>query len=176
MIDTIIVITVLIGALVGVALLAVRSLGNGTLKNDVVEQDRKAIPIVSARAFDQCYEVVGNDTLDHDVEDQRDSFAAFSVAQAFDRDCAIIWSTQVSALQLIDNAGRKGVPVKRLYPFYMRGVRRYPELYEGSSFGNWLEFLEREKLVTRSGLQVLITRDGHKFLQYRLTPESVPAA
>jgi hypothetical protein len=176
-IDTIIVITALFGVLVGVAFLAIRSQGNDTIKNDVVEQDRKALPFVSvARAFDRECEIVGNDAFDDDVEEQRDTFTAFSVAQAFDRDCAIIWSTQVPALELVDNAGRNGVPVKQLYPFYTRGVRRYPELYEGSSFGSWLEFLEREKLVTRSGLQVLITRDGHKFLQYRLVPESIPAA
>ncbi len=174
--DIIIVITVLIGAVVGVALFAIRSLGNGIVRNDVVEQGTKDFPIVSAGAFDQGYEIIGNDALDHDVEDQRDSFAAFSVAQAFDRDYAIIWNTQVSALQLIDKAEKKGVPVKRLYPFYTRGVRRYPELYEGSNFGSWLEFLEREELITRSGLQVLITRDGHTFLQYRLTPESIAAA
>ena len=176
MIDTIIVIIVLFGVLVGVAFLAIRSQGNDAAKNDVVEQDRKVLPIVSARAFDRECEIVGNDALDDDTEEQRDTFMAFSIAQAFDRDCAIIWSTQVPALRLIDNAGKKGVPVKQLYPFYMRGVRRYPELYEGSSFGSWLEFLERERLVIRSGLQILITRDGHKFLQYRLTPESIPAA
>ena len=176
MIDTIIVISVFFGVLAGVAFLAIRSQGNDTLKNDVVEQDRKAIPIVSARAFDQGCEITGNDALEDDVEEQSDTFTAFSVAQAFDRDCAIIWSTQVSALQLIDNAGKEGVPVKQLYPFYTRGVRGYPELYEGSNFGSWLEFLEREKLVTRIGLQVLMTRDGHKFLQYRLTPDSIPAA
>ena len=176
MIDTIIVITVLFGVLVGVAFLAIRSQGNDTTNNDVVEQDRKVLPIVSARVFERGCEVVGNDALDDDIEEQRDTFIAFSVAQAFDRDCAIIWSTQVPALQLIDNAGKKGVPVKQLYPFYTRGLRRYPELYEGSSFGSWLEFLERERLVIRSGLQILITRDGHKFLRYRLAPESIPAA
>ncbi len=175
-IDTIIVVIVLFGVLAGIAFLAIRSQGNDTTKNDVVEQDRKVLPIVPARAFDRVCRVGGNDPLDDAIEEQRDTFTAFSVAQAFDRDCAIIWSTQVSALQLVDNAGKKGVPVKQLYPFYTRGVRRYPELYEGSSFGSWLEFLEREKLATRSGLQVFITEDGHKFLQYRLTPESVAAA
>ena len=176
MIDTIIVITVGFSALAGVAFLAIRSQGNDTIKNDVVEQDRSVLPIGSAGAFEQGCEIIGNDALDDDAEEQRETFTAFSVAQAFDRDCAIIWSTQISALQLLDNAGKRGVPVKQLYPLYARGVRRYPELYDGSNFGSWLEFLEREKLVTRIGLQVLITRDGHKFLQYRLAPESIAAA
>ncbi len=140
MIDTIIVITVLFGVLVGVAFLAIRSQGNDTTNNDVVEQDRKVLPIVSARVFERGCEIEGNDALDDDIEEQRDTFIAFSVAQAFDRDCAIIWSTQVPALQLIDNAGKKEcllnncIPSIRADSDAIRNCTRAPVSAVGSNF------------------------------------------
>jgi hypothetical protein len=178
MIDAIIVIATLLVTLGGFALLAIRSLANDTLKNADISGEREREPdrvCSSAREFDQ--DCTGEDAINDDVDEQgSDSFTVFSVAQAFDRDCAIIWSTQLSALRLLDRAGRKGLAVKLMYPFYARAVRRYPELYDGSTFGSWLEFLERERLLKRSGLQVFITADGHEFLEYGLASESIPAA
>jgi hypothetical protein len=101
--------------------------------------------------------------------------AVFSVAQAFDPDYAIIWDTQFPALQLIDNAGVKGIRTQQLYLFYLRSARRYPELYDGSNFGSWLEFLEREQLVRKKATRVFITAEGHEFLAYRVAPETVLA-
>lgn len=178
MIDTIIVIAILVGALGGIALLAIRSAAGDTLEHaDIAERRRE--PDTNAL---ETYRITGEPRLTKSVDDQgvedqeRDPFTVFCIAQAFDRDCAIIWSTQISALRLLDNAGTKGVAVKQMFPFYARAVRRYPELYDGSTFGSWLGFLEREQLLKRSGLQVFITNDGHQFLEYGLAPECMPAA
>jgi hypothetical protein len=78
---------------------------------------------------------------------QGEPFAVFSVAQAFDPDYAIIWDTQLPALQLIKRAGAKGMRAQQLHPFYVQSARCYPELYDGTSFGSWLDFLEREQLT-----------------------------
>jgi len=101
-------------------------------------------------------------------------FAVFSVVQAFDPDYAIIWDIQFPALQLIDTAGVSGLPTGQLRLFYFRSARIYPELYDGSSFGSWLEFLEGEQLISRNGRRVFITAEGHEFLAYRLVPEALP--
>lgn len=103
-------------------------------------------------------------------------FAVFSLAQAFDPEYALIWDTQLPALQLIDNAGTKGIRTQQLSPFYARSARSYPELYDGSSFGSWLEFLEREQLIRKKTTRVFITAEGHELLEYRVVPEVVLAA
>ncbi len=103
-------------------------------------------------------------------------FGVFSVALAFDPDYAIIWDTQVPVLQLIDRAAGRGIRAQQLRAFYSQSARRYPELYDGSSFGGWLEFLKNEQLIATIGMRVFITAEGHDFLAYRVVPETVLAA
>jgi hypothetical protein len=107
---------------------------------------------------------------------QGESFAVFSVAQAFDPDYAVIWDTQLPALQLISRAGPKGMRAQQLCPFYNQSARCYPELYDGSSFGSWLEFLEKEQLIRKKTTRVFITAEGQEFLEYGVVPENVLAA
>ncbi len=102
-------------------------------------------------------------------------FAVFCIRQAFDSDCAVIWDTQVPALELIDRTGIRGLPVRQLRPVYARSARSYPELYDGSTFGSWLEFLESEQLINRSNGHLFITAEGQQFLAYRLVPKEVLA-
>lgn len=126
-----------------------------------------AFLIIQGRARDRLYSVFEAKAYE--------PFAVFSVIQAFDPDFAVIWDTQTPALQLVDEASIQGLPVHRLQPFYARSARMYPELYDGSSFGGWLDFLEREQLIDRSGRRVFITAEGHEFLTYRLVPKAVLA-
>jgi len=98
-------------------------------------------------------------------------FPALSVALAFDADHAIIWETQIPALQLISSAGRRGVGLLRLYAWHLAFARHYPELCDGSTFWQWLEFLESAKLATRHGYRVVLTAEGSTFMQYRITPQ-----
>lgn len=97
------------------------------------------------------------------------AFSVLSIALAFDPDHAIIWETQIPALQLIASSGRDGILVRELASLYHQSARRYPELYEGSSFGNWLEFLRTSGLVKLGIAKVSLTSEGERFLQYRLT-------
>ena len=101
------------------------------------------------------------------------SFSAIAIELAFDPDHAILWDTQVPALQLINSAGPHGAHIRRLYAWYCRSAALYPELYEGSSFKQWLEFLERVQLITRNPYRVALTPEGRDFLRYRLTTEPV---
>jgi hypothetical protein len=95
-----------------------------------------------------------------------DPWKVFSVAQAFDPDYAILWETQVPALELIDAAGLDGVHARQLYGFYRSSARLYPELFDNSTFRSWLQFLEQERLITRVGKRVFITAEGHAFFAF----------
>ncbi len=96
-------------------------------------------------------------------------FSVLSIEQAFDPDYAIIWDTQVPALRLIASAGRTGLPVESLCSSYTRSCRRYPEIYDGSNFEGWLEFLEETKLITVRVGRASLTQLGEQFLRYRIT-------
>ncbi len=96
-------------------------------------------------------------------------FTVLSVPQAFDPDYAIIWGTQIPALELVVNAGASGLPVRQLLCWYEDSARHYPELYDGSNFARWIEFFEREQLLRADQGTVLITTAGRQFLQCRVT-------
>lgn len=98
------------------------------------------------------------------------AFSVLSIALAFDPDHALVWETQIPILQLISIAEPHGISVRSLHRAYLESARCYPELYEGSSFKRWLEFLECAQLVTRiDGQRVLLTTQGKEFLHYRIT-------
>jgi hypothetical protein len=97
-------------------------------------------------------------------------FSVLSITLAFDPDNALVWETQIPILQLISIAGPHGISVRRLHRAYLESARCYPELYEGSSFKRWLEFLECAQLVACIDEQrVLLTSQGREFLHYRIT-------
>ncbi len=92
-------------------------------------------------------------------------FSVLTAADAFDPDHALIWDTQIPVLQLLAAAGRKGVSVEHLYPHYARCVRMYPELYDGSSFWRWIEFLEETQLIAFDRHRVFLTSQGNHFVK-----------
>jgi hypothetical protein len=102
-------------------------------------------------------------------------FSVLSLADAFDQDHTLIWETQIPALQQIAAAGRKGVPLERLYLQYAQSARVYPELYDGSSFGRWIEFLEKAQLITLHRHRVFLTLEGHQFVKNWVTTEASSA-
>ena len=89
-----------------------------------------------------------------------------SVSEAFDPAHVILWSTQIPALQLIASGGSSGVDYRRILTAYEAAARVFPELYEGSSFAQWLFFLQRSELVTLTSYRVKITEYGRDFLHY----------
>ncbi len=94
-------------------------------------------------------------------------FHLMNVADAFDPERAMLWETQVPALQLISS----GVPAARLFLFYARYPRNYPELFEDTTFEEWLQFLKRSNLVTVEQGEIRLTAEGVEFLHsLRPTP------
>jgi hypothetical protein len=103
-----------------------------------------------------------------EAEPAGNPFTVLSIALAFDPDHAIVWETQMPALQLIGEAGVRGIKLRRLYAWFHGSARRYPELYDGSTFPQWLDFLENAKLIVRSGGRIVLTAEGIQFMQYRI--------
>jgi hypothetical protein len=98
-------------------------------------------------------------------------FTVISAADAFDPASAPIWDTQIPALQVICSAGIDGLEVDALRPIHLSASHSYPELYELTSFDTWLNFLQREQLVSVAENRVRITPSGVEFLRCRVTPE-----
>jgi hypothetical protein len=103
-----------------------------------------------------------------DVSLEGTPFRVLSVCDAFEPEYAVLWETQAPALQYVATAGAKGVTRPHLYAFYKRAACRYPELYEGSSFKQWLEFLEGSELIYDRGGRIGITPQGSQFLRFRV--------
>jgi hypothetical protein len=95
-------------------------------------------------------------------------FRVLSVCDAFEPDYAVLWETQAPALRLVATAGTKGVTRPQLFAFYKRAASRYPELYDGSSFRQWLQFLEGAELISVRDSRITITPQGLQFLRFRV--------
>lgn len=94
-------------------------------------------------------------------------FHLMDIADAFDPERAMLWETQVPALRLIQS----GVPAARLLVFYARYPRNYPELFEATTFEEWLQFLKRCNLITVEQGEIRLTAEGVEFLHsLRPTP------
>jgi hypothetical protein len=98
-------------------------------------------------------------------------FRVLSICDAFEAEYAILWETQVPALQLVSSEGSRGVAIQRLQKFYYISAHAYPELYDGSNFQQWLSFLEGAELITRTEHRIAITKQGLEFLKYRVHTE-----
>jgi hypothetical protein len=60
-----------------------------------------------------------------------------------------------------------------LHPIYDEAARRFPEIYEGSGFVSWLQFLEKTQLIAWDGSNVVLTPEGHAFLRFRFVTDAM---
>jgi hypothetical protein len=95
--------------------------------------------------------------------------AALDIGLAFDTDLAIVWDTQVPALELIAAGKDSGIRRRSLRATYKRLAQNYPELYEGSTFEQWLQHLEQAELIVCRGSRVMLAPEGRVFLRCRVT-------
>jgi len=92
-------------------------------------------------------------------------FSALSIVHAFDPERFMLWETQLPLLEQLNSAGSKGGSLAQFHSFYLQLARRYPELYEGSSFEHWLGFLATSELVRLQTDRGYITAEGRQFVQ-----------
>lgn len=95
-------------------------------------------------------------------------FRVLSVCDAFEPDYAVLWETQAPTLRYIAASGTKGVAKHHLFILYRRAASEFPELYEGSSYQQWLDFLEQAELIAIHENRILVTPQGLQFLRYRV--------
>jgi hypothetical protein len=103
-------------------------------------------------------------------------FSTLHVAQAFEPIYAALWVAPIRALDCLQSAGPRGLPVSRLYPIFREAASRFPEIYDGYHFHQWLQFLEGNELLHWYGQQVTLTQQGREFLAYRFTTEAFARA
>ena len=105
-----------------------------------------------------------------------DPFATLNIAQAFDPTYGALWEAPIRALDCLSSAGATGIPISRLYPIFREAASRFPEIYDGYHFQEWLQFLESNELIHWCGQQVTLTRQGREFLAHRFTTEPLARA
>jgi hypothetical protein len=95
------------------------------------------------------------------------ALAGTQIALHFERVSQLIWAGQVSALTYL-NSRPAPVEEEHLRPFYADAAKRYPEVYQGYSFDNWLRFLDSWWLIKREKGMVALEKAGREFLKWRI--------
>jgi hypothetical protein len=100
-------------------------------------------------------------------------FTFLSINHAFEPTFAPLWEAPIHGLELMKSAGAQGIPVSRLRPIFNKTAVRFPEMYDGYSFEQWLQFLEDTELACWTGHKFVLTPRGREFLVYRFMTESL---
>jgi hypothetical protein len=104
----------------------------------------------------------------------RGTTALLCLPQAFEPMYAALWEEPTAALRMVA-AKRGGVSAASLYPVFRRATLRFPEIYDGCGFLQWLEFLEAEELIRCeiNCTKVTITAKGTEFLANRFVSDAL---
>ena len=102
--------------------------------------------------------------------------ALLSISEAFDPIYSVLWEAPLAALERIDSAGTRGIPVARLRPIYDDAAVRFPEIYDGCSFLQWLQFMEEAEFISWHTYRLVLTPDGQAFLRYRFVTDAMVEA
>ncbi len=95
-------------------------------------------------------------------------FEILKMQDAFEPDAASIWEPQIEILRLITERGEQGIQAESLRPRFLQMAIRFPELYEGVEYQDWLESLERQELISYDEGRICVTDVGTAFLRHRL--------
>jgi hypothetical protein len=96
-----------------------------------------------------------------------------SLEESLDPHHGELAAIQVRTLALIREAGHKGVYFNCLRPAYEELASHFPELYDGSTFEQWLRFYHSAHVVVITGANVRLGPQGLRLLQHS---SSVPLA
>jgi hypothetical protein len=101
------------------------------------------------------------------MQGSQQPFLLLSVDQAFDPIYAVLWQAPVTALRFMESSGPPGIAVVRLLPIFHQAAQRFPEIYDGHNFLQWLQALEAARLIVWRGHRVALTEEGRAFLKHR---------
>jgi len=105
-----------------------------------------------------------------------EAFSTLTLAQSFEPIYAQLWEAPVRALDRLKSAGQDGLPASQLRFIFREAADRFPEIYDGNHFEQWLQFLESNELIRWDGPLVTLTRKGREFLANRFTTEAFARA
>ena len=99
--------------------------------------------------------------------------APLSIGQAFNPIYAVLWEAPLAALRLIESSGPSGIRVAWVQPIFNQAADCFPEIYDGYTFSQWLEFLEETGFIGWSGDWAKLTPEGQAFLTYRFVTDTM---
>jgi hypothetical protein len=83
-----------------------------------------------------------------------------------DCELALLWQTEVPALEKLKQSVAKGLSEGELRALYSNIASHYPELCDGLSFDKWVQTLERLEVIARIGDTFTITEKGLFILDF----------
>lgn len=92
--------------------------------------------------------------------------ASILILSIFDSTYYLIYGSQITALQHLNNFRGDNIPTTELKLFYDAAKNVDPQFYRNYSFDSWLKFLESSLLIKYEGKNVAITIRGKEFLKY----------
>lgn len=92
---------------------------------------------------------------------QESMFCGLSPSPA-DENARLVWATQLPIMERL--ASSSGILPEALRSGYAAMARRYPALYEGRRFEEWLEFLEKCQVVRYRGGRLQLAAHGQSVL------------
>ena len=105
-----------------------------------------------------------------DIRTLKTSPTTLSIGQAFDPIYAVLWEEPLAALRLIESSRPSDMRVERLQPIFNQAAVRFPEIYDGHTFSQWLELLEEAGLIVW-GDEIKLTSEGRAFLTSRFVTD-----
>ena len=94
------------------------------------------------------------------AQNPSDTLGPLSLSHAYDPDRNVLWDNQIVALQLIGS----GAAIPELLALWKQYVHLFPELFEQTSFWDWIAFLRNCNLIGSTGNVIRLTSNGREFL------------
>jgi hypothetical protein len=143
------------------------------------EQKTEIVSVMATNFFDPRLLAMYRKDIEHFLEQQKiepgptrerelfDIAAAFVIVTSFERHYALIFGSQLAALQALNAASETGYPIEVMKSWYDLGSFKAPETYKSFSFEEWLAFLENATLAMHpSPDRIGISVNGRSFLKF----------
>lgn len=96
------------------------------------------------------------------------------LVNGFEQAEASIWATQLDLLAFL-NSRRQGDVLEQLKAlFYDKAAAQYPQMYQHYTFQQWMEFSQRNRLISIGPESALISDEGIEYLTWRLQQARPP--
>lgn len=102
----------------------------------------------------------------------RPQFPVPSMLDVCHADQRLLWSTQIPALRFVSAHEPRGAYYAPLRLVYIGLAHQYPELYDGQSFQNWVEFCVAVGVFHFEDDAIHITSAGRELLEFLMNSQA----